>query len=118
VLLEDNDSVREATQLFLTLEGYEIESAASVAEAESLLANLRPGDLLMSDYHLNGPSTGLEVLQQVRARHRREVPAILVSGDLQSMMRVVKTSIPRCRFLSKPVDTTALLAAVAELCGT
>jgi hypothetical protein len=38
-----------------------------------------------------------------------------LSGDLQSMMRVVKTSIPRCRFLSKPVDTHALLAAISEL---
>lgn len=117
VLLEDNDSVRAATDLFLTLEGYETHSAASVADAEALLANLRPGDLLISDYHLNGSLTGLNVLQQVRSQHQREIPAILLSGDLQSMMRVVKTSIPSCRFLSKPVDTNALLAALAELCG-
>jgi PAS domain S-box-containing protein len=116
VLLEDNDAVRAATELFLTLEGYETHSAASVADAEVLLANLRPGDLLISDYHLNGALTGLDVLNQVRAQHQRQVPAILLSGDLQSMMRVVKTSIPLCRFLSKPVDTNALLAAVSELC--
>jgi two-component system, sensor histidine kinase len=118
VLLEDNDAVRAATELFLSLEGYEIRSAASVAEAEPMLAGLKPGDLLISDYHLNGPLTGLDVLQQVRAQHQYEVPAILLSGDLQSMMRVVKTAIARCRFLSKPVDTNALLAAVAELCGS
>jgi two-component system CheB/CheR fusion protein len=118
VLLEDNDSVRAATELFLTLEGYETQSAASVADAEAWLTNLRPGDLLISDYHLDGPLTGLDVLQQVRLQHKREVPAILLSGDLQSMMRVVKTSVQRCRFLSKPVDTNALLAAVSELCGT
>jgi two-component system, sensor histidine kinase len=118
VLLEDNDSVRAATELFLTLEGYETHSAASVADAEELLANLGPGDLLISDYHLNGALTGLDVLQQVRAQHQREVPAILLSGDLQSMMRVVKTSIPSCRFLSKPVDTHALLSAISELSGT
>jgi len=115
VLLEDNDGVRAATELFLTLEGYEILSAASIADAEELLANLKPGDLLISDYHLNGALTGLDVLQQVRAQHQREIPAILLSGDLQSMMRVVKTSIPRCRFLSKPVDTHALLGAISEL---
>ncbi len=117
VLLEDNDAVRAATELFLTLEGYEIHGAASVADAEDLLAKLQPGDLLISDYHLNGSLTGLEVLQQVRAQHQRQVPAILLSGDLQSMMRVVKSSIPHCRFLSKPVDTAALLAAIAELGG-
>jgi uncharacterized protein CbrC (UPF0167 family) len=31
------------------------------------------------------------------------------------MLRAVKTPIPRCRFLSKPVDTGALLAAIQEL---
>jgi CheY-like chemotaxis protein len=115
LVLEDNDSVRTATELFLTLEGYETHGAGSVAEAETLLADLRPGDLFISDYHLNGVLTGLDVLQQLRVKHRRDVPAILLSGDLQSMMRMVKTSIPHCRFLSKPVDTQALLTAIAEL---
>jgi PAS domain S-box-containing protein len=115
ILLEDNDAVRAATELFLSLEGYETHSAASIADAEELLANLKPGDLLISDYHLNGALTGFDVLQQARARHQWAVPAILLSGDLQSMMRVVKTSIARCRFLSKPVDTHALLAAISEL---
>ena len=115
LLLEDNDSVRTATELFLTLEGYETHGAGSVAEAEVLLADLRPGDVFISDFPLNGTLTGLDVLQQLRVKYRREVPAILLSGDLQSMMRVVKTSIPHCRLLSKPVDTQALLTAIAEL---
>jgi PAS domain S-box-containing protein len=115
ILLEDNDSVRAATELFLTLEGYETVSAATVDEAEQLLSHLRPDDLFISDYHLEGKITGLDVLQELRTRHDRMVPAILLSGDLQSMMRIVKSSLPRCRFLSKPVDTVALLAAIAEL---
>jgi signal transduction histidine kinase/ActR/RegA family two-component response regulator len=117
ILLEDNDSVRAATELFLTLEGYETHSAATVEEAEMLLADLKPNDVLISDYHLQGKITGLDVLHALRARHGRDIPAILLSGDLQSMMRVVKTSIPRCRFLSKPVDTDALLCAIAEITG-
>ncbi|MGO8829579.1 MAG: ATP-binding protein [Steroidobacteraceae bacterium] len=119
VLLEDNDSVRTATELFLSLEGYETHSAASVAEAESLLAGMQPGDVFISDYHLEGALTGLDVLQQLRARgdHLSELPAILLSGDLPSMMRAMKGSIPRCRFLGKPVDTQALLTALAELGG-
>lgn len=117
VILEDNDSVRNATELFLTLEGYETESAASVADAEALLAKMQPGDVLISDYHLNGPLTGLDVLQQVRAQHKYDVPAVLLSGDLQSMLRVVRTALTNCKFLSKPVDTHELLAAIAELTG-
>jgi PAS domain S-box-containing protein len=118
VLLEDNDSVRMATELFLTLEGFDTRTAATVADAESLLVEMRPGDVFITDYHLDGKLTGLDVLQQLRIQQGRDVPAILLSGDLQSMMRVVKTSISRCRFLSKPVDTKALLSAINELSAT
>jgi two-component system, sensor histidine kinase len=115
VLLEDNDSVRRATELFLTLEGFDTRTAATVADAETLLADMQPGDVFITDYHLDGKLTGLDVLQQLRIRQGRDVPAILLSGDLQSIMRAVKTSIPQCRFLSKPVDTEALLSAISEL---
>ena len=115
VLLEDNDSVRKATELFLTLEGFETRSAATVAQAEALLADLKQGDIFITDYHLESKLTGLDVLRRLRVQQARDVPAILLSGDLQSMIRMIKTEIPRCRFLSKPVDTKALLAAIAEL---
>ena len=117
ILLEDNDAVRMATELFLSLEGFDTRAAATVAEAQSLLLDVRPGDIFIADYHLDGKLTGLDVLHQLRVQQGRAVPAILLSGDLQSMMRVVKTSIPQCRFLSKPVDTKALLSAIAELSG-
>ncbi len=117
ILREDNDAVRMAPELFLTLEGHETRSAGTIAEAEQLLAELRPGDVLVADYHLEGTGglTGLDVLRQVRAQANRDVPAILLSGDLQSMMRVVRGPIPNSRFLSKPVDTQALLDALMEL---
>ncbi len=115
VVLEDNDSVRAATELFLTLEGFETRTAATVEEARALLEVMRPGDVFITDYHLNGQMTGLDMLQELRRREGRDVPAILLSGDLHSVMRVVKTAIPRCRFLSKPVDTKALLSAINEV---
>jgi two-component system, sensor histidine kinase len=117
VLLEDNDSVRIATDMFLTLEGFETRTAATVADAHSLLVDMQPGDVFITDYHLDGKLTGLDVLQQLRIQHGRDVPAILLSGDLPSVMRMVKTTIPQCRFLSKPVDTKALLSAIGELSG-
>jgi PAS domain S-box-containing protein len=115
ILLEDNDSVRNATELFLSLEGYEIRSAGTVEEAAPLLSSMRAGDILVADYHLEGDVTGLDVLQQLRTRQQRDVPAVLLSGDLQSMMRGVKSPIANVHFLSKPVDTKALLEALAEL---
>lgn len=115
VLLEDNDSVRAATELFLTLEGHETWAAANAAEAQSMLAALQPGDVFITDYHLDGQLTGLEVLSQLRLQKERDVPAILLSGDLHSIMRTVKTPMACCRFLSKPVNTKVLLETIAEL---
>jgi hypothetical protein len=40
ILVEDNDGVRLATELFLKLEGHEVLSARTVAEAEVLLERL------------------------------------------------------------------------------
>ena len=114
-LLEDNHAVRAATELFLNLEGYEIRSAATAAHAEKLFVEVAPGDVFISDYRLDGKQTGLDVLGRLRAFKQWPVPAVLLSGDLESMLRAVKTPIAKCRFLSKPVDTQELLAAIGEL---
>lgn len=115
VLLEDNDAVRRATELFLTLEGHEVQSAASVADAEPLLRSMARGDVLITDYHLGQGITGLGVLEQLRIKNDWCIPAIVLSGDLQSMMRGVKSPPPNTRFLSKPVDARALTQAIDEL---
>jgi CheY-like chemotaxis protein len=115
ILLEDNPSVRTATQLFLSLEGYETLSAGSATETDELVASMRRGDMLITDYRLDGTLTGLDVLHQVRSRLDSEVPAILLSGDLESVTRVIKHPIPGLRLLSKPVNTKALLEAIAGL---
>jgi hypothetical protein len=50
-----------------------------------------------------------------RSLHRGEVPGIILSGDLPSLMRTINHPVPNTRFLSKPVDTDALLLAIKEL---
>jgi two-component system, sensor histidine kinase len=116
-LVEDNDGVRMATQLFLKLEGFDVRSAGSYAEAEQMLAMLGPDDFIVADYHLDTTHTGLEVLQLARERLGKDVPGVILSGDLPSLIRTVTTPIPATRFLSKPVDTEALLQAIKDLSG-
>jgi two-component system CheB/CheR fusion protein len=115
LLVEDNDGVRLATELFLKFEGFAVVSAPSVAEAERLFETLQPGDLVIADYHLDGRNTGLELLNKLRQRVGVDVPAVVLSGDLPAVLRSLRVPVPHCRFLSKPVDTTALLAAIDEL---
>ena len=115
ILVEDNDGVRIATQTFLRIEGYETLSAPTAADAERLFAAMDPGDVLIADYHLDGRNTGLDMLTRLRAQKGRDVPAIILSGDLPAVLRSIKVPIPTCRFLGKPVDATALVQAIREL---
>jgi two-component system, sensor histidine kinase len=118
ILVEDNDGVRLATELFLKLEGHETLSAPTLAEAEVLLQRLQPGDVVIADYHLDEKNTGLDMLLRLRARVGYDVPGVVLSGDLPSVLRTLKSPVAACRFLSKPVDTVALVEAISELSST
>jgi PAS domain S-box-containing protein len=115
LLVEDKDGVRIATALFLRLEGFETLSAGSMAEGEALFERMRAGDVVIADYHLDTRNTGLDMLMRLRERVGFDVPGIILTGDLPSMLRSIKTEIPNCRFLGKPVDTAALIGAITEL---
>ena len=115
ILVEDNDGVRLATELFLKLEGHETLSARTLAEAEVLLERLAPGDVVVADYHLDGKNTGLDMLLRLRERVGYDVPGVVLSGDLPSVLRSIKSPVAACHFLSKPVNTAALVDAIAEL---
>jgi PAS domain S-box-containing protein len=114
-LVEDVASVRAATKLFLELEGYEVWAFATAHDAQDSLGALCSGDVLIVDYHLDGRVTGLDLVTNLRQRLRWEVPAVVMSGDLPAVKRAVKAPIPHAKFLSKPVDIDALLAALNEL---
>lgn len=114
LLVEDNDGVRLATELFLQFEGFKVRSAACVAEAEALFADFPRGGVVVTDYHLDGGFTGLQLLERLRARAGFEVPGIVLSGDLPAVLRSVRGQ-QGCRFLGKPVDTVALLEGIEEL---
>jgi PAS domain S-box-containing protein len=115
LLVEDNDGVRMATELFLKLEGFEVRSAGSFADAEHMLDSLAAHDIIIADYHLDSAHTGLDVLNLARNRHGSDVPGVILSGDLPSLVRTLSSPIPATKFLSKPVDTDALLQAIKEL---
>lgn len=115
LLVEDNEGVRIATELFLKLEGHQTQSVGTAQEAEALFASAKGNDVLIADYHLDGRNTGLDLVRKVRERIGMEIPAIVLSGDLPSVLRSLRTEVPNCRFLSKPVDAKALVEAIHHL---
>ena len=115
LLVEDNEGVRMATELFLRFEGFQVLSAPSAAEAQILFEKFERGDIIIADFHLDGGNTGFELLTGLRQRLGYDTPGIVLSGDLASVLRSLRESVPQCRFLSKPVDTAELLTALDEL---
>jgi two-component system, chemotaxis family, CheB/CheR fusion protein len=73
-------------------------------------------DVLISDFRLPGGRSGLEVIAAIRARLQRQVPAILLTGDVTSIQREEVEKLG-CRLLYKPVDDTRLLALINEVSG-
>lgn len=113
LLVEDDDAVRGATELYLRAIGHQPIATASLAEAESALASGdRVPDLIISDYHLGGGETGIDAIVSVRKRVGRTLPALLLSGDTSTAMRQL-ADLPACRILNKPVDVELLSSAIA-----
>jgi hypothetical protein len=113
LLVEDDDAVRGATELYLRAIGHRPIATASLAEAETALAaGDRMPDLIISDYHLGGGGTGVDAIVSVRKQLGRTLPALLLSGDTSTAVRQL-ADLPACRILSKPVDVELLSSAIA-----
>jgi signal transduction histidine kinase len=92
----------------LLVTGTDDKALAGVADDDS-----RP-DLIVSDYHLPGRKTGIEVIEGLRRAFSAKIPALLVSGDTSpELLRQARTS--GYHLLHKPVDPMALRAMVAHL---
>jgi two-component system CheB/CheR fusion protein len=114
LLVEDDAGVRDATRMLLKAEGYEISLASSYLEAMEQASTGAPIDLLITDYHLSGGETGVEVFEALRLRHDGDLKAILVTGDTSSVVQEV-ASRGQLRVVSKPVKAEQLLMLINEL---
>ncbi|HZO49980.1 MAG TPA: response regulator [Gaiellaceae bacterium] len=82
LIVEDDPALRLLSRVNLELDGFEVEDAATVAEAEAALAAAVP-DVVLLDLHLGrSPSTGL--LERLRSAG---IPVAIVTGtdDLEAL---------------------------------
>jgi CheY-like chemotaxis protein len=115
VLCIDNEArVREAMATLLGGWGCRVATAASQAEALSLVARAgRLPDLVLADLHLddvaeNRPD-GLEVVEALRHAWGRAVPAALVTADRDPTLRL-RARARQVELLHKPVKPASLRA--------
>jgi signal transduction histidine kinase/CheY-like chemotaxis protein len=114
LLVEDDRNVREATRLLLSAEGHEVLTAASTAEALRQAEALGAPDLVITDYHLGAPETGLDVIGHLRRKLGRELKVILLSGDTSPAITGMLLD-EHTRLARKPTNADHLLQLISEL---
>lgn len=114
LVVEDDPLQSAALEALLTDMGHEVAIAYDGHAAMQTL--LREGwrpSLILTDYRLPGELSGIELILQARAAMRQDVPAIVITGDIQAGVAETAQA-AGCAFLRKPY-AVAELAALIEL---
>lgn len=115
VLLADDDPAARLTlQTVLEAGGYHVDSAASAAEAVSLL-DQSEYELVLTDLAMESPHAGLRVLAHARMKDYRPATALVTSWRAQSPRKGGKAA---TRMLVEAEDVPELLGQVANLIST
>lgn len=114
LVIEDDALVRESLVCLIAAWRAVVVAAEGLSAALSYLeAGLVP-DLIISDYRLRDGENGIAVLQQLRKRAGRAVPACLISGDTDpALLLAVRQA--GLTLLHKPVRPAKLRSLIARL---
>jgi len=108
LLVEDDAGVRNATRLLLRSANYDVIAVSSMREALEQVRRAPPIDVVLTDYHLGGRETGIQVIAALRASLQRPLKAVLVTGDTSSAIRMLPSD-PITQIASKPINAEDLL---------
>ena len=116
VLLVDDESaiLRGMAELFDNW-NIDLVTAHSADEAVQWLDSLgRVPDVIVSDYRLPDDVDGIEVVNRLRRKYGRDIPAILVTGDTapDTIQRIARAGFP---LLHKPLRPAKLRALLTHL---
>ncbi|MDO8287769.1 MAG: CheR family methyltransferase [Parvibaculum sp.] len=115
LVVEDDPEVRELLELLLRSEGHEVMAAADGVKALDTVTrgSFRP-DLLLADYNLPNGMNGLEVAAKLRVNLHREIPVIILTGDIStSTLRSI--ALHGCTQLNKPVKLDELTRTILRM---
>jgi len=114
LVVEDDSFVRTGIELLLAAEGLNVVAAPNGREAVELVSNkgVRP-DLMLSDFNLPGGINGVEAIQAVRQALGRNVPGIVLTGDIRSEVLDAIGKHDVC-VTTKPVNADHLLLLLRQ----
>ena len=108
LLVEDDVDLREILASALADAGHHVTSTADAPSAIDLVRNATslPG-IVLADYNLPNGIDGLELVARICAHLGRQVPAIILTGDIstEALRRIASQD---CTYLHKPVKLEEL----------
>jgi two-component system response regulator PilR (NtrC family) len=114
LVVDDEPDLRTLYELALVREGYEVETAETVAEARERL-DARRFSALITDMRLPD-GTGLDLLQWLEARARGEKAIVITAyGSAENAVEALKAG--AYDYLTKPVDLRQFRAVIGSALG-
>jgi len=114
LIVEDNDKNRKLVRDVLTFKGYETIESETGEEGVRLAEERRPRLVLM-DIRLPGID-GVEALRRLRAEEpTRGIPVMAMTASVMSEDRQKIIAAGFDAYLSKPLNVTEFVAAIAQL---
>lgn len=117
LLIEDNEIVLDANNGLLTALGYNVIACPDAETAiQSLESGSPPPDIIISDHRLPGDWAGTELVQRLRSKAGRLIPAIILTGDIT--VPDDNSSLPhKSLLMRKPARVDELVQAINQLLG-
>lgn len=113
LLIDDDEAVLDSTNIFLGVSGFRVVVARNSAEATELLKTETP-DLIITDYGLAQQETGIDLLKRIREVLKKNVPAIVVTGNTSVQRNQATDTGENIEIVSKPIDPYILLQLVQK----
>ncbi len=128
LIVDDEKNIRRTLRMVLEGEDHDVTEAPNIAEAEAILADGQPVDLVLLDVKL-GDENGLDLLRAIKARgldnpsaasgtthtdsarpvSDPDVPVVMISGHATIDDAVQATRLGAFDFLEKPLDRTRVV---------
>lgn len=114
-ILDDEPQLRKALRRLLVVHGFAV---VTFDNGEDLISALtaRPMECLLLDLHTEG-TNGFDVLGEM-AERRLATPVVVITGHGEPETADRVLAMGAAAYLSKPVDESALLAAIHDAVGS
>jgi signal transduction histidine kinase len=114
LVIEDDLLVAQALHMMLASWGCEVTVADGIQEALVQMRSSQNPQLILSDYRLRAGENGLDTVQLIRKEAGFDIPACLMSGDVESNLANVCHD-AGVHFLQKPVRPAVLHNVILQL---